>query len=172
MKFPHRRKFLYLAAGVAASPAVSWIAWAETYPLRPVRIIIGFPAGTGPDIVGRLVGQRLSDLLGQQFIVEKRPGAGSSIAAQSAVNEAADGYTLLMATGANTINTTLFPNLTFNFIRDLTPVAIINGTRYFLVTNLAFPAETIPEFITYARANPGQINVATPRHWDHKPTLP
>src|SRR5713101_6537899 len=130
VKFPHRRKFLYLAAGAAASPAVSRIASAETYPSRPVRIIVGFPAGTGPDIVARLVGQRLSDWLGQQFIVENRPGAGSSVAAQSVVNAAADGYTLLMATGANTINATLFPNLTFNFIRDVAPVAIINGTPY------------------------------------------
>jgi tripartite-type tricarboxylate transporter receptor subunit TctC len=161
VKFPHRRKFLYLAAGAAASPAVSRIASAETYPSRPVRIIVGFPAGTGPDIVARLVGQRLSDWLGQQFIVENRPGAGSSVAAQSVVNAAADGYTLLMATGANTINATLFPNLTFNFIRDVAPVAIINGTPYLMVANLAFPAQTIPEFITYARANPGRINVAT-----------
>jgi len=161
MKFPHRRKFLYLAAGAAASPAVSRIASAETYPSRPVRIIVGFPAGTGPDIVARLVGQRLSDWLGQQFIVENRPGAGSSVAAQSVVNAVADGYTLLMATGANTINATLFPKLTFNFIRDVSPVAIINGTPYLMVANLAFPAQTIPEFITYARANPGRINVAT-----------
>jgi tripartite-type tricarboxylate transporter receptor subunit TctC len=161
MKFPHRRKFLTLALGAAASPAVSRIASAETYPSRPVRIIVGFPAGSGPDIVARLVGQRLSDWLGQQFIVEDRPGAGSSIAAQSVVKAAADGYTLLMASGANTVNATLYPNLTFNFIRDVAPVAIINGTPYLLVANLAFPAQTIPEFITYAKAHPGKINVAT-----------
>jgi len=161
MKLPHRRRFLHLAAGAVALPAVSRIAKAETYPSRPVRIIIGFPAATGPDIVARLVGQRLSERLGQQFIVEDRPGAGSSVAAQSVVNAAADGYTLFMATGANTINATLYPNLNFNFIRDVAPVAIVNATPYLMVANLEFPPKTIPDFITYAKANPGRINVAT-----------
>jgi tripartite-type tricarboxylate transporter receptor subunit TctC len=161
MKLP-RRTFLHLAAGAAALPAVSHIARAQTYPTRPVRIVVGFPASTGPDIVARLVGQRLSDRLGQQFIVEDRPGAGSSSAAQSVVNAAADGYTLLMATGANTINTTLYPNLNFNFIRDLAPVAVINSTPFVMVVNPAVPARAIPEFIDYAKAIPGRINVASP----------
>ncbi len=160
MKLP-RRKFLQLAAGAAASPTLPRIAWAQTYPERPVHIIVGFPAASGPDIVGRLVGQRLSEQLGQQFIVENRPGAASSVAAQSVVNAVADGYTLFMATGANTINATLSPNLDFNFIRDLSPVAIINSTTYLLVANLAFPVKAIPELITYAKANPGRINVAS-----------
>jgi tripartite-type tricarboxylate transporter receptor subunit TctC len=160
MKLP-RRQFLHLAAGAAALPAVSRIARAQAYPTRPVRIIVGFAAGSGPDIVGRLVGQRLSEQLGQQFIVENRPGAGSSLAAQSVVNAAADGYTLLMATGANTINATLYPNLNFNFIRDVAPVAIINATPYLLVAYLAVPGKTVPEFIAYAKANPGRIGVAS-----------
>ena len=126
MKLP-RRQFLHLAAGAAALPAVSRIARAQAYPTRPVRIVVGFAAGSGPDIVARLVGQRLSEQLGQQFIVEDRPGAGSSLATQSVVNAAADGYTLLMATGANTINATLYPNLNFNFVRDIAPVAIVNA---------------------------------------------
>jgi tripartite-type tricarboxylate transporter receptor subunit TctC len=160
MKLP-RRQFLHLAAGAAALPAVSRIAWALTYPTRPVRIVVGFAAASGPDIVGRLVGQRLSEQFGQQFIVEDRPGAGSSVATQGVVNAAADGYTLLMATGANTINSTLFPNLNFNFIRDTVPVAIINSTPYLLVANVAAPVKTIPELISYAKADPGRINVAS-----------
>ena len=161
MKLPHRRQFLHLAAGAAALPLAPHVARAQAYPSRPVRIIIGFPAGTGPDIVARLVGQRLSEQLGQQFIVENRPGAGSSVAAQSVVNASSDGYTLFMATGANTINATLYPNLNFNFVRDFAPVAIINGTHYLLVANLAAPGKTIPEFIAYAKANPGRISVAS-----------
>jgi tripartite-type tricarboxylate transporter receptor subunit TctC len=161
MKLP-RRQFLHLAAGAVALPAVSQIARAQVYPARPVRIVVGFPAATGPDIVARLVGPRLADRLGQQFIVEDRPGAGSSSAAQSVVNAAADGYTLLMATGANTINTTLYPNLNFNFIRDLAPVAVVNSTPFVMVVNPAVPAKAIPEFIDYAKANPGRINMASP----------
>ena len=152
---------MHLAAGAAALPAVSRIARAQAYPTRPVRIIIGFPPGTGPDIVARLVGQRLSEQLNQQFIVENRPGAGSSLAAQSVVNAAADGYTLFMATGANTINATLYPNLSFNFVRDVSPVAIVNGTPYLLVAYPAVPAKTVPDFIAYAKANPGRISVAS-----------
>jgi len=161
MRLP-RRQFLHLAPGAAALPAVSQITRAQAYPARPVRIVVGFPAATGPDIVARLVGPRLADRLGQQFIIEDRPGAGSSSAAQSVVNAAADGYTLLMATGANTINTTLYPNLSFNFIRDLAPVAVVNSTPFVMVVNPAFPAKAIPEFIDYAKANPGRIDMASP----------
>lgn len=161
MKLP-RRKFLHLAAGAAALPAVSSGVRAQTYPSRPVQIIVGFPAASGPDVVARLVAEPLSERLGQQFIVEDRPGAGSSIAAQDVVNAPADGYTLLMATGANTINATLYSNLTFDFVRDVAPVASINSAPFLLVVNPAVPAKTIPEFITYAKANPGRINMASP----------
>src|SRR5262245_62252760 len=121
MKLP-RRRFLHLAAGAATLPAVSRIAWAQTYPTRPVRLIVGFPAGSGADIVARLAGQWLSERLGQSFVIENRPGAGSSIAAEAVVRAAPDGYTLLMATAANTINSTLYKQLSFNFTRDIEPV--------------------------------------------------
>jgi tripartite-type tricarboxylate transporter receptor subunit TctC len=160
MQLP-RRRFLHVTAAAAALSAMPRIARAQAYPTRPVRIVVGFAAASGPDIVGRLVGQRLSEQLGQQFIVEDRPGAGSSVATQSVVNAAADGYTLLMAMGANTINSTLFPNLNFNFIRDIAPVAIINSTPYLLVANVTAPIKAIPELITYAKAYPGRINVAS-----------
>ena len=127
MKIP-RRRFLHLAAGAAALPSVSRIASALDYPVRPVHIIVGFPPASGPDIVARLVGQQLSQRLGQQFIVEDRPGAGGSIATQTVVNASADGYTLLMATTANAVNATLYPNLNFNFIHDVAPIATINRT--------------------------------------------
>ncbi len=157
-----RRKFLHLAVGAAALPALPCAAWALDYPARPVHIIVGFPAGSGPDVVARLVSERLSERLQQQFIVENRPGAGSSIAAQDVVNAPADGYALLMATAANTINTTLYPNLSFNFVRDVAPVAIINGAPFVMVVNPAVPAKAISEFISYAKANPGKINMASP----------
>ena len=160
MKLP-RRKFLHLAAGVAALPVLSRSARAESYPTRPVHIVVGFPAATGPDIVARLIAEPLSERLGQQFAVEDRPGAGSSIAAQDVVSASADGYTLLMATGANTINTTLYPNLNFDFVRDLAPVAIINNAPFVMAVNSSFPAKTVPEFITYAKAHPGRINIAS-----------
>jgi len=161
VKLP-RRQFLHLAAGAAALPVASHFACAQTYPLRPVRIIVGFPAGSGPDVVARLVGQRLSERLGQQFIVENRAGAGSSIAAHDVINAPADGYTLLMATTANTINTTLYPNLDFNFVRDVAPVAVINGAPFVMVMNQGVPVKGIREFVTYAKANPGKINMASP----------
>jgi tripartite-type tricarboxylate transporter receptor subunit TctC len=161
MKLP-RRRFLYVSGGAAALPAVLRIARADAFPSRPVHVIVGFPAASGPDIVARLVAEPLSERLGQQFIVEDRPGAGSSIAAQDVVNSPADGYTLLMATGANTIDTTLYPNLNFDFVRDLAPVAIINNAPFVMVLNPSFPAKTVPEFITYAKANPGRINIASP----------
>ena len=161
MKLP-RRAFLHLAAVAAALPVLPRIASALDYPTRPVRIFNGFNAGGGPSIVARLVGERLSERLRQQFIVEDRPGAGGSIAAQDVVNAPANGYTLLMATGANTINTTLYPNLTFDFVRDFAPVAIINSAPFVMVVNPAVPAKTFPEFIAYAKANPGRINMASP----------
>src|SRR5262249_54695909 len=154
-------KFLHLAAGAAALPAVSRMARAQAYPSRPVRIIIGVPAGSGPDVVARLVGQRLSEQLGQQFIVENRSGAASSVAAQCVGDAPADGYTLFMATGANTINATLYQNLNFNIVRDVAPIAIVNGTHYLLVANPAVPGKTIPELIAFAKANPGRISVAS-----------
>lgn len=161
MKF-RRRRFLHLAAGAAVLSLNSHIVRADDYPSRPVRIIVGFAAASGPDIVARLIAEPLSERLRQQFTVEDRSGAGSSIAAQDVVSAPADGYVLLMATGANTINTTLYPNLSFDFERDVTPVAVINGAPFLLVVNPSVPAKTIPEFISYAKATPGKINIASP----------
>lgn len=161
MKLP-RRQFLQLVAGATALPALPRVASALDYPTRPVHIIVGFPAASGPDIVARLVGEQLSQRLGQQFVIENRPGAGSSIAAHDVINAPADGYTLLMATSANTINTTLYPNLSFNFVRDVAPVAIINGAPFAMVITPSLPAKTISEFIAFAKANPGKINFASP----------
>jgi tripartite-type tricarboxylate transporter receptor subunit TctC len=160
VKLP-RRKFLHLAAGAVALPAVPRVALALDYPTRPVHIIVGFPAASGPDIITRLVAQRLSERLGQQFIVENRPGAGGSIATQTVVNAAADGYTLLTATAANAINATLYPNLNFNFIRDVAPVAFMTRTPFVMVVNPAFPGRAIPEFVAYAKVNPHKINMAS-----------
>jgi len=160
MKLP-RRQFLHLAASAAALPVLPPIASAQTYPIRPVHIIVGFPPASGPDIVARLVGQQLSQRLGQQFIVEDRPGAGGSIATQTVVNASADGYTLLLATTANATNATLYPNLNFNFIRDVAPIATITHAPFVMVVSLAVPARVIPEFIAYAKANPYKINMAS-----------
>ncbi len=157
-----RRQFLHLAAGSAALPAVSRIAWAQTYPARPVRIIVGFPAGVASDIVARLMGQWLSQRLGQQFVIENRLGAGSNIATEVVARAAADGYTLLLVTGANAINATLYDNLNFNFIRDLAPVASIGAVPFVMVVNPSVPAKTLREFIDYAKTNPGKINYASP----------
>ena len=161
---PHllgRRNFLRLAAGAAALPAVSRFAWAQTYPTRPVRIIVGFaPAGAG-DIVARLMGQWLSERLGQPFVVENRPGANGNIAAQAGVRAPADGYTLLMVSSANAANAALYDKLSFNFLRDIAPVAGIIRTPYVMAVNPTVPAETIPEFIAYAKANPGKISMAS-----------
>jgi len=156
-----RRQFLRLAAGAAALPAVSRFATAQTYPTRPVRIIIGFAAGGTGDIVARLVGQWLSERMGQQFVIENRPGAGTNIATEAVVNSAPDGYTLLFATSANAINATLYEKLSFNFIRDLAPVAGLFDAPQIMEVNPSFPARTVPEFIAYAKANPGKINFAS-----------
>jgi tripartite-type tricarboxylate transporter receptor subunit TctC len=159
MKLPHRRQFLHLAAGAAALPALPRMAWAQPYPSRPVRLIIGIVPGSGPDIVGRLLGQWLSDRLGQPFVVENRPGAGTNIAAEAVVRSPADGYTLLLVTGANAINATLYEKLNFNFISDIAPVASISRETFALEVNPSFPAKTIPEFIAHAKANPGSGTV-------------
>jgi tripartite-type tricarboxylate transporter receptor subunit TctC len=135
MKLPHRRQFLHLAAGAAALPATSRVAMAQAYPSRPVRIIVGFPAGGGADIVARLIGQWLSERLGQQFIIENRPGAGTNIATEAVVRAPADGYTLLLVHSSNAMNATLYDKLNFNFIRDIAPVAGIIVVPNFMVVN-------------------------------------
>src|SRR6478672_2043188 len=152
MKLP-RRNFLHLAAGSAALPAVSRFAWAQAYPARPVRIVVGFPAGGTSDIVARVLGQWLSERLGQQFVIENRPGAGSNLATEAVARAAADGYTLLLISGASTINATLFNNLNFDFLRDITPVASVFETPLVVEVNPSVPVRTIPELIAYARAN-------------------
>jgi tripartite-type tricarboxylate transporter receptor subunit TctC len=156
-----RRRILSLAASAAALPAVSRVAWAQAYPTRPVRIIVGFAAGGGADIVARLMGRWLSQRLGRQFVVENRVGAGTKIAAEAVVRAPADGYTLLLAHTTNTINATLYEKLNFDFIRDITPVASIARGLLVMVVNASFPARTVPEFIAYAKANPGKINMAS-----------
>jgi tripartite-type tricarboxylate transporter receptor subunit TctC len=161
MKLP-RRNFLHLAASAAVLPTISRIAWAQAYPTRPVRLIIGIVPGSGPDIVGRLLGQWLSDRLGQPFIVENRPGAGTNIATEVVVRSPADGYTLLLVTGANSINATLYEKLNFNFISDIAPVASISRETFALEVNPSFPAKAIPEFIAHAKANPGKLSMASP----------
>src|SRR4051794_20638359 len=158
---PSRRKFLHLAAGVALLPGVCRIAWAQTYPLRPVRIIVGQSAGSGTDTAARLLGQWLSERLGQPFTIENQPGAGGNLATGAVVRAPADGYTLLTTISSNAINQTLYDNLNFNFVRDIAPVAGIFLVPQVMVVNLAFPATTVPEFIAYAKANPGKINMAS-----------
>jgi tripartite-type tricarboxylate transporter receptor subunit TctC len=157
-----RRQFLHLAAGAAALPAISQLARAQTYPARPVRIVVGFPAGNASDIIARLMAQSLSERLGQQFIVENRPGAGSTIGTEVVVKAPPDGYTLLMEVmTVNAINATFYSNLNYNFIRDIAPVANIVSGPFVMVVNLSVPAKTLPEFIAYAKANPGKINMAS-----------
>jgi tripartite-type tricarboxylate transporter receptor subunit TctC len=160
MKFP-RRRFLHLAAGAAALPALSGIARAQTYPTKPVRIIVGYAAGGANDIVARLIGQWLSERLGQQFIIESRPGAGSNIGTEAVVNAAPDGYTLLLVNSTNAINATLYDKLHFNFIRDIAAVAGIGRGPLVMEVNPSLPAKTVPEFIAYAKANPGKLNMAS-----------
>ena len=156
-----RRKFLHFAVGAAALPATSQMVRAQAYPARPVAIIVGFPAGGGSDMAARLTGQWLSQRLGQSFIIENRPGAGSNIAAEAAAQAVPDGYTLLLVTAANTINTTLHHNLSFNLIRDMVPIAGVMRVPNVMVVNPRVPASTVPEFIAYAKANPGKINMAS-----------
>jgi tripartite-type tricarboxylate transporter receptor subunit TctC len=160
MKLP-RRNFLHLAAGAAALPAVQCIAWAQAYPARPVRIIVGFAAGSASDIVARLLGQLLSERLGQPFVVENRPGAGTNLATEAVVRAPADGYALLMVASANSITPTLYDRLNFNFIQDIAPIAGTNSNPYIMVVNPSLPAKTVPEFIAYAKTNPGKINMGS-----------
>ena len=156
-----RRAFLHLATGAAALSAVSRIAWAQTYPTRPVRLIVGFAPGGATDIMARLVGQWLSEKLGQQFVIENRPGGGGNIGTEAVVNAPADGYTLLMATSVNAINATLYDKLNFNFMRDIAPVASVHREPHVMEVNPSVPVKTVPEFITYAKANSGKINMAS-----------
>jgi tripartite-type tricarboxylate transporter receptor subunit TctC len=159
MKLP-RRKFLHLAAGAAALPALSRIARAQAYPSRPVRIIVGFQAGSSPDIVTRLIAQWLSERLNHQFIIENRPTGGGISATEAVVNAAPDGYTILLVGSHNAIGATLYDRLSFNFIRDIAPVSGIARYPMVMEVSPSFPAKTVPEFIAYAKANPHKINVA------------
>src|SRR5262245_44739060 len=161
MKLPHRRQFLHLAAGAAALPAASRVGWAQAYPSRPVRIIIGFAPGGVVEIVARLIGQGVPEVLGQPFIIESRPGAASNIATEAVVRAPPDGYTLLLVTAANVINTTSYEKLNFNFLRDIAPVASIIRHPFVMVVNPLVPAKTVPEFIAYAKANPGKLTMAS-----------
>ena len=162
MKFLHRRQFLHLAAGAVVVPALPRIAWADAYPTRPVRLIVPFEPGSSvTDITARLIGQWLSERLGQQFVIENRPGAAGNIGTNAVVRAAPDGYTLLLVAPTNAINATLYENLNFNFIRDIAPVASIIRSPNVMLVHPSVPAKTVPEFIAYAKANPGKINMAS-----------
>jgi tripartite-type tricarboxylate transporter receptor subunit TctC len=160
MKLP-RRKFLHLAAGAAALPAASRMASAQAYPTRPVRIIVGFSPGGSTDIAARVVGQWLSERLGQSFVIENRPGAGANLAAEMVVRAPPDGYTLLLVSSSDTINATLYPKLNFVFLRDIAPVASMTRQPQVLLANPSLPAKTFRELIAYAKANPGKVNIAS-----------
>ncbi len=162
MKLSRRTLFVAGALAILSWGALTGRAAALDYPTRPVHIIVGFPAGTSSDITARLVTQRLSEQLGQQFVVENRTGAGTNVAADSVVHASADGYTLLWVTQTNAINATLYDTLNFNFIRDIQPVAGILRVPAVMMVNPAVPASTVPEFIAYAKANPGKINMSSP----------
>jgi tripartite-type tricarboxylate transporter receptor subunit TctC len=158
---PSRRKLFRLAVGVAAAPIMYRSASALDYPSRPVRLIIGFPSGTAPDITGRLIGQWLSERFGQQFIIDNRPGASSSLAVETVAKASADGYTLLLALSSNAVNAALYTNLSFNVVRDIAPIAFIGGNPFVMVVTPSLPVKTLAEFIAYAKANPGKINMAS-----------
>jgi tripartite-type tricarboxylate transporter receptor subunit TctC len=160
MKLP-RRQFLYLGAAAAVLPAISRIAHAQSYPSRPVHLIIGYPPGSGPDIQARLVAQWLSERLGQPFVIDNRPGAGSNIGTEAVVRAPPDGYTLLAVASANASNAAIYDKLSFNFIRDIVPVAGTIRAPFIMELHPSVPAQTIPEFIAYAKANPGKINMAS-----------
>jgi tripartite-type tricarboxylate transporter receptor subunit TctC len=168
MKLP-RRKFLYVVPGAVALPVISRMARAQTYPTRPVRLIVGFDAGGAADILARLMGQWLSERLGQQFVIENRSGASGNIAAEAVARAAPDGYTLLLLGSTDVINVTLYEKLNFDFTRDIVPVASITRAPHMLVVHPLFPAKTVPEFISFAKANPGKVSMAsagfgTPSH--------
>jgi tripartite-type tricarboxylate transporter receptor subunit TctC len=168
MKLP-RRQFLHLAAGAVALPVMSRGSRAQAYPTRPVHIVVGFPAGSGTDITARLIGQCLSERLGQPFVIENRPGAAGNVATEAVVRAPGDGHTLLMVNVGNTVNATLYEKLNFNFIRDIAPVAYIMRAPFVMEVHPSVPAKTVPEFIAYAKANPGKLNMAsagtgTPSH--------
>ena len=162
MKLRHRRQFLHLTAGAAALPVVSRFARAQAYPTKPVRVIVGVTPGSAPDIVARLIGQWLSERLGQPIIIENRPGAGFNIGTEVVVRAPADGYTLLLVGAPNAINATLYEKLSFNFLHDITPVAAISRERIVMVAHPSFPAKMVPEFIAYAKANPRKVTMASP----------
>jgi tripartite-type tricarboxylate transporter receptor subunit TctC len=156
-----RRQFLRLAAGAAALPALCRVAAADAYPSRPVQMMVGFPPGSAPDIVARLSGQWLSERLGQNFVIENRPGAASNIGTELVVKAQPDGYTIMMDVLSNVLNASLYQNLSFNFIRDIAPVATVANAPYVVLVTNSLPAATVPDFIAYAKANPGKINMAS-----------
>src|SRR5262250_3588913 len=160
MKLP-RRNFLHLAAGAAALPAVSRVAWAQAYPTRPVHLIVPLGPAGASDITARLIGQWLSDRLGQQFVIENRPGGGTNIGTEAAAKATADGYTLLMVGTSNTANVSLYDKLNFDLIRDFAPVGGVIRAPHVVVVNRAMPVKTIPEFISYIKANPTTVNMAS-----------
>src|SRR5580704_7921169 len=160
MKFS-RRDFQQLALGLAALPFVAMPASADDYPTRPVRLICGFPAGSGPDIVARIIAQGMSDKLGQSVVVENRPGAGSNMATSDVAHAVPDGYMLMLLTTANVINATLYTNLNYDLLRDIMPVGSIDNEPFVLEVNPSVPAKTLPEFIAYAKANPGKVTMAS-----------
>ena len=157
VKLAHRRRFLHLAAGAAALPAVSRVAWAQAYPARSVRVVVPVAAGGANDVTARLVGQWLSERLGQQFFIENRPGAGTNVGTEAVIRASADGYTLLISGSNAAINPTLFQTLNFNFIRDTAPIASIVRVPQLMQVNPSLPVKSVPEFIAYAKANPGKI---------------
>jgi tripartite-type tricarboxylate transporter receptor subunit TctC len=161
VKLSHRRQFLHLVAGASALPGLPRVALAQTYPTQSVRLIVGFPAGNASDILARLIAQSLSERLGQQFVVENRPGAGGNVGTEIVVRALPDGYTLLLVLSSNAYSAKLYANLNFNFIRDIAPVASIVDAPYAMVVNPSVPAKTVPEFIAYAEANPGKLNMAS-----------
>jgi tripartite-type tricarboxylate transporter receptor subunit TctC len=161
MKLPHRRQFLHLAAGAAALPALPRIARAQSYPTKPVRLIAPFAPGGGTDLAARLMGQWLSERLGQQFVVENRPGAGGNIGTEMVVHAPADGYTLLVAGLNDAVNATLYDKLNFIFVRDISPVGSVVRFPLVVVVYPSFPSRTVPEFIDFAKANPGKVNMAS-----------
>ena len=161
MKLPHRRKFLHLAAGAAALSALPRVARAQPYPTQPVRIIVGYPPGGATDAMARLIAQQLSERLGQQFIVDNRPGPGGNIGTEAVVRSQPDGYTLLLIFSANAINATFYDKLSFNFIRDIAPVAGIARSPFVMEVHSSVPAKTVSEFISYAKASPGKLRMAS-----------